>query len=336
MPKSMFYNLEKTLKELSKGMMYHMEIIPDEDGYLDKECPNKECLSKFKVQSDDWVEQIQGHDAYCPFCGYKDDDEQWYTTEQLEQAKDQAVEYVGQLVSDALKKDSRRGGFKYRGNRRFYDLPAKTLQIMQQKITCEKCGFRYAVIGSAFFCPCCGKNTSTRTYQTMIEKTRTAVESIDEIRASITDKDIAENCCETLLIGSLNDLVVTVQHVCEEIYKERVPGVELKMNVFQRLDDGSKLWEELTGEGYHDWMTDEQYETLVKCFYRRHLFAHKAGIVDQKYIDNSEDRSYKVGQRIKLKQEELLQYITVVDALCSRVIEQRPSEGEAYVKCQDE
>ena len=323
MSRNMFRNLERTLKELSDGITYHMEIIPDEEGYLDKECPNEECLSKFKVQSDDWAERIHEHDAFCPFCGHKADDEQWFTTEQVEQAKGQAVEYAGQLISDALKKDSRRGGFKYKGNRHFYDLPAEALELMQQKITCDECGFRYAVVGSSFFCPCCGKNTTTRTYHSMIEKTRCSVETLDTIRQSIPDKDAAEYCCETLLIGALNELVVTVQHVCEAVYKERVPDAKLKLNVFQRLEDGNKLWEDLTGEGYKDWLTNSQYDSLVKCFHRRHLFDHQAGIVDQRYVDKSGDKSYKVGQRIKLKQNELLQYISVVDELCSKVLEQR-------------
>lgn len=323
MPRSMFYNLEKTLRELSDGVTYHMGIVPDEDGYLDKECPSDECLSKFKVQAEDWAERIQGHDVCCPFCGHQADCEQWFTTEQVEQVKEQAVEYAGQLISNALKKDARRGGFKYKGNRHFYDLPAETLEVMQQKITCDECGFRYAVIGSAYFCPCCGKNTSTRTYHSMIEKIRNAVANLDTIRNAISDKDAAEHCCETLLTGALNELVVTVQHVCEAVYKERVPDAKLKQNVFQRLDDGNKLWMDLTGEGYKDWLTGGQYESLVRCFQRRHLFDHQAGIVDQKYIDKSGDKSYNVGQRIKLKQNELLQYVTVVDTLCGKVIEQR-------------
>ena len=121
-----------------------------------------------------------------------------------------------------------------------------------------------------------------------------------------------------------------MQHVCEAVYKERVPDAKLKQNVFQRLEDGNKLWEDLTGEGYKDWLTNSQYDSLVKCFQRRHLFDHQVGIVDQKYIDKSGDESYKVGQRIKLKKNELLQYISVVDALCSKVLEQRhSSRGES-------
>lgn len=323
MSKGMFSNLEKTIKELSKGMTYYMKIVPDEDGYLDKECPNDMCLSKFKVQSDDWVDRIQDHDAYCPFCGFQADYEQWFTTEQIEQAKGQAVEYAGSLIGKSLKKDSRRGGFKYKGNTHFYNLPAKTLEIMQQKITCEECGFRYAVIGSAYYCPCCGKNTSTRTYLAMIEKTRASVESIDIIRNSISDRDDAERCCETLLTGALNELVVTVQRVCESVYKERVPEAKLRANIFQSLDQGSKLWEELTGQGYQDWLTDEEYTTLRTCFQRRHLFDHQAGIVDKQYIDRSGDNSYREGQRIKLNKNDLLRYISATESLCEKVLDQK-------------
>ena len=44
----MFRNTLRMLEQLNGTMTYKMDVLPDEDGYYDKECPNEKCLSKFK------------------------------------------------------------------------------------------------------------------------------------------------------------------------------------------------------------------------------------------------------------------------------------------------
>lgn len=39
----MFEETLRTLDQLSRGMTYKMDVLPDEDGYYDKECPNEDC-----------------------------------------------------------------------------------------------------------------------------------------------------------------------------------------------------------------------------------------------------------------------------------------------------
>ena len=50
----MFKNTINALRELGQTKSYSMQVLPDKDGFFDKECPNDECLSKFKVNADDW------------------------------------------------------------------------------------------------------------------------------------------------------------------------------------------------------------------------------------------------------------------------------------------
>ena len=50
----MFRNTLRMLEQLNGTMTYKMDVLPDEDGYYDKECPNEKCLSKFKVNAEDW------------------------------------------------------------------------------------------------------------------------------------------------------------------------------------------------------------------------------------------------------------------------------------------
>jgi hypothetical protein len=46
-------------------------------------------------------------------------------------------------------------------------------------------------------------------------------------------------------------------------------------------------------------------EQLKRLFQKRHLLAHSDGIVDQRYINESGDMTYKVGQRITVSTSEV-------------------------------
>jgi len=177
----------------------------------------------------------------------------------------------------------------FSGNTSSVNLPAFALEEMEQKIECDNCGAHYAVVGSAFYRPCCGKNSAKLTFNNTINKVRSKIKNIPLIynTVAVYSKDEAERTCTSLIESSISDLVVAFQRVCECVYPQIDGAKPIKKNVFQRLNDGNTLWEELTGEGYHDWITPAQYKQLVICFQQRHLLQHQDGIVDQEYISKS-------------------------------------------------
>jgi hypothetical protein len=123
-----------------------------------------------------------------------------------------------------------------------------------------------------------------------------------------------------LIESSVPDLVVAFQRLCECVYPQLDEAKPLKRNVFQRLDEGNKLWHETTGQGYDDWITDVQYRNLRKCFQQRHLLQHQDGIVDQDYITKSGDTSYQVGQHLIIKAGDVLEYADIVDDLGKHIL----------------
>lgn len=331
----------KTLEELEGTTAYTVEVETDKDGYVDKECPNQDCLSKFKIHADDWANKVSSEAVYCPFCGNKAPAKSWWTTEQIEQAKEQAVRSVTAKINRAIKADvtdfnrhvPKRGFFKmsmkFSGSTYEPNLPMFALEEMQQKITCDSCGTRYEVIGSAFYCPCCGNNSAKQTFVNSIEKVRAKIKNIPVIRKTIAElsKDEAARTCESLIETSVSDLVVALQRVCECIYTQITNNKKLKRNVFQRLADGSALWKDEIGKGYEDWLSESEYVILKKCFQQRHLLQHREGIVDQDYIEKSGDETYSVGQRIIVKESDVLEYAGIVNKL-GQIIISLPSESE--------
>lgn len=330
----MFENTQRLLSQMNGSMLYSMKILPDKDGYIDKECPNGECLSKFKVNKEDWKNIFSDEAVHCPFCGHSAPARSWWTTEQIEQARhqarDQLVAQIGQaLEADAMsfnrsqpQKSFVKMSMKFSGKTIFVNLPAAALEEMEQKIQCEKCGARYAVVGSAFYCPCCGHNSAKLTFTNTIDKVRAKIHNLDTIRSSIEaiSKDEAARTCTSLIETSVPDLVVAFQRLCECVYPQIDGAKPLKRNVFQRLDDGSSVWRELTGTGYDDWITPFQLAMLKKCFQQRHLLQHQDGIIDQDYITKSGDTSYQIGQHLIIKATDVLVYAEIVEILGHHVL----------------
>ena len=67
--------------------------------------------------------------------------------------------------------------------------------------------------------------------------------------------------------------------------------------------------------GAQTWLSTEELNFLKVMFQKRHLLEHNNGMVDQKYIDNSNDTSYSVGQRIVVKDKDAYALLGVLRKL---------------------
>lgn len=335
MPNRMFANTLRLLEDLDhKTITYRMPILPDEDGYIDHECPNPNCLAQFKVKAEDWDALITDDTVYCPFCGYAAPSNQWYTTEQIEQAENNAFHKVEAMLGNALSMDARdfnasqpkksflKLSMNYSGVTSFVNIPAAAMEAMEQKIECDNCHAQYSVIGSAFYCPCCGKNSARLTFANTVDKVRAKIEHMDSIRETIskTSKDDAARTCESMIESSVSDLVIAFQRLCEAVYPLVDSSTNLPRNVFQRLQDGSALWKNATGKGYEDWVSSYEYDKLKICFQQRHLLQHQDGIVDQDYINKSGDNSYRIGQHLRIKDTDILLYADIVEKIGAEIL----------------
>lgn len=322
------------LDQIGPTYTYHMQLQPDKDGNIDRACHRSSCSFKFKVNSDDWNNLFKDEAVYCPFCGYKAPSDEWNTPEQQKQLEEQAISSFEAELNKAIAKDVKkyncsqsRDGFlsltmSFNGKTSFIDLPAKALEEMEQKIQCDKCGARYAIVGAAFYCPCCGYNSAKLIFQNTIDKVKAKIENISFIKSEISkyNKDNAIVICNSLLESSMSDLVIALQKLCEAVYPTIKGAVKTKQNVFQRIDESDILWKNICGHGYSDWLSSNEYYLLVKFFQQRHVLQHNDGIVDQKYIDKSQDDSYQVGERLVINESDIKEFSDIVSKVGKEIL----------------
>jgi hypothetical protein len=147
-------NIDNTIRELKKmenSKNISIPILPDEDGYLDKECPNPSCLFQFKVNANDWENNFKDEQVFCPKCHHAA--KSWLTSEQVKEGKDQIVNQMRKRIRKALN-----GGSTHDYN----FTPIKAKAEITQKTTCGRCNSRFAAIENVNFCPCCGNNLNNK------------------------------------------------------------------------------------------------------------------------------------------------------------------------------
>lgn len=338
----MFENLLKTLHTLSETNAVSVPVAPDAKGYLDKECPNEECLFHFKVNQVDWTAMDQQAMVTCPMCGHKAHTKSWYPTDQVSEAKARTVASLQGAINQAMRDDAQafndrqsknsfiKMSMNVTGTSSSYSsiiVPIEAAEAMELEIICEQCSTRFAVVGSAFFCPACGHSSAERMFDDALRKIEVKMSSTSVVREAIertSGKDAAAIAARSMLESCLPDGVVAFQKFAEALYK-KLPGLKpAPVNVFQRLRDGGDLWKEAVGHGYEDWLLPSEFSRLTTLFQRRHLLAHSEGIVDAKYILNTSDPNYREGQRIIVAEQDIQDLKLILAKLAGAIREAVP------------
>lgn len=329
----MFDGMKRALRDLGRQPM-SVSFETDDEGYVDRQCPFKDCLFVFKVHIDDWKNLFKNEAIFCPLCRHKADSSQWWTYEQIAYAK----KFAENQVLRALHKGARSSANSFAPSRKKgfititlslkgsppapMRLPAPATEEMKMKVVCEKCNARFSVIGAAYFCPCCGYNSVVRVFEASMQKVLAKVENLELVKTAFAEagkEDEGVVCCQSLIETGIQDCVVAFQYLAEKLYL-KIPGASTPpFNVFQRIDDGSDLWKHSTTEGYDDWLTEYELKTMKLLFQRRHLFSHTEGIVDEKYLNKSGDVDYVEEQRIVVKERDVVSLVHIVSKLAEKM-----------------
>lgn len=328
----MFEDLIRGFKDLERnGMSVNVPIQQDEKGYIDKQCPNEECEFIFKVSDEDWAEKFKDEGVFCPKCGHCAPADSYWTKEQIRHAEKQAYKQAEHLISEVLTKGANRFNrsqpkksfitfsMKVTGKgSRHVIIPASATDAFELEIQCDQCNSRFAVQGASYFCPCCSHSNVIRVFDESVAKIISSVESLDEIKQALVKagkKTEAENIEQVVLESSLEDCVTIFQSFSNRYFEINHSDIQVPFNGFQRLDKADELWRKATGKSFDTILSLGEAERLLQFFQRRHILTHSDGIVDEKYLKNSKDKNYAIGQRIVVSKTDILEFCQLIKKL---------------------
>jgi hypothetical protein len=294
------------------GSQFSVPIAADEEDYLGRECPIQDCLGYFKITLGTGVKGPAP--CYCPYCGHKGESDTFFTREQIDYARS----VVLREVTNAIHKDLKSLEFEHKPRGLFgigFSLKVKESVLLpiryyrekdlETAITCDSCTLRYAIYGVFGWCPDCGVHNSLQILVKNLELARKEL-----ALAATAEADLANH-----LIGdALENAVSAFDGFGRELCQRK--SIEIR---FQNLAAARRKVQDAFGFDLADALRPDEWDAACRAFQKRHLLAHKMGVIDDDYIQKANDAGAILGRRIALSQAEVETSISIVEAIGRRL-----------------
>ena len=297
----------------SLGKRISVPIRPDEDGYLGRDCPNPECEDYFKITPGTGIKGPAP--CHCPYCGHTGESKTFWTREQIEYARS----VVKQKVVEAVRQDLKALEFEHKPTGPFgigismklkpgAPVPIRWYREknLETEIVCDQCGLRYAIYGVFAWCPDCGVHNSLQILGKNLELAK------KKLALAESERDLAEALVADALAGIVSGFDGFGRELCSDGNSRAS---------FQNLEGGRKRVQHQFGFDMGDSVTDEEWRSACRSFQKRHLLAHRMGVIDEEYVQKECDATAVVGRKVMLAPEEVTALVGVVERIGKRLYE---------------
>jgi hypothetical protein len=294
------------------GNRITVQLKPDEEGYLGRECPEKTCLGYFKIVPGTGLPGSPP--CHCPYCGHTGSSNTFHTPEQIEYVQSVAL----RQIDDAIFKDFKalefdhkpRGGFGIGLSMKV--TRSNPIQIkhyrekrLETHVTCERCTLKFAIYGVFGWCPDCGNHNSLQMLTKNLELANKQL-----ALAGTVDAELAEH-----LIGdALENVVAAFDGFGREVCARRSADIR-----FQNLPGARRRVQDVFGVDFADTLDPSSWGAVCRIFQKRHLLAHKMGVIDAEYVEKAGDPTAVAGRRVVITSREVAEAAALVERLADRL-----------------
>jgi len=256
---------------------YPVFISSDSTGMFGHQCPS--CNGY-------WRANLGG--KICPYCAFRADDYYHFLTESQQRyvrqycdvlsnalASGKAGEHIIDMdsVAEAAGKDCEKPAFFYAEERQ------------QNLFTCDACGKVNDVLGAYAYCSSCG----TRNDLQELEKT------VQQIRDRINAGGPYEACVKEAVAAFDSFAGQYAKQLLSRVPLTPARKTRLERAHFHNLGAASEMFRNIFDIDILRGISDEDSAFGMLMFHRRHVYEHKGGEADEKYIADS-------GDNVRLKQ----------------------------------
>lgn len=315
----------RRLKQLVNSEL-KIPVPVSNEGFWGRECPQRDCEKHFGLVPGTGL-QGENLPCHCPYCGHRDEHASFYTKDQIKYFSS----VVEQKLSDATFRDFQElsAGINSKHDRSsFVRISAKTTRShrptihsydekrLETDLVCSFCTLRYTVYGVFAFCPDCGQHNS---FQILMKNLDVIVKVLALSKSEKQTVEMRDN----LVQNALEDCVSTFDAFGREICRVHASSAANPERVsklsFQNLEGAKRNVLQLFGFELDSDLHENQFKAAIQAFQKRHLLAHKLGIVDAEYIERSGDPEAVIGRKITISRQDVHQLISVVKLLAKNL-----------------
>lgn len=292
-----------------------IQMPTDEKGFVGRECPEPDCEGYFKVTPGTGLE---GEDlpCHCPYCGFEGPMDHFWTKEQLEYVRSIAAGKAKDYIFRELKKHE----FEYKPKGPFgigvsmkvqkgAPVPIRyySERSLETEATCDNCSLQYAVYGLFAFCPDCGQHNSLQ----ILTKNLEVVCKMLDLSEGM-DEEMAEKLVENALEDCVSALDGFGREICRINAANSLDPTRAMTISFQSLEGARSNLLAVFGNDIADCVSEQEWKAAICCFQKRHLVAHKMGIVDEEYLRKTDDPYAVAGRKINVSRDEVMTVVGVI------------------------
>jgi hypothetical protein len=304
----------------------------DEAGYVGRECPQPECLGFFKIKFGTGLKEAVP--CHCPYCGCTDDHSKFWTQEQIGYARSIMLNTVNKALRKDVKEMDRRLRHSSRNSLIKFGVSFKgrshPIRYYQEKelethIICDRCTLQYAIYGVFAYCPDCGIHNSLQILKKNLELAKREI----ALAKKVEDTDLAEHLIADALENAVSAFDGFGREACRihaAIASEPAKANNLS---FQNLSRVQENLQKLFGLNLAAGLAVEEWTLVVRCIQKRHLLAHKMGVVDEAYLSVTKDSEAIIGRKVSIKWDEVPTLLVYLEKLGGYVFTQLTSKASA-------
>ena len=296
------------MKHLSRvPSQFSISIPEDENGLIGRECPESTCESYFKIQLGTG---LKGEDlpCHCPYCGHSAGQDEFFTEAQIEYAKS----VVLNEVSGALIKDLKSMEFDHKPKGDFgigisMKVSGKATPIryyceedLETEVVCNKCTLRYMIFGVFGFCPDCGIHNSLQ----ILEKNFEVIKKMITM-AKTQDPSVSQQLIENALEDCVSSFDGFGRETCRVFATEANDPKKVAEIRFQNIKGAIKEVLKQYDIDLSTSLESADWVHVQEAFQKRHLLAHKMGVVDAEYQKATGTSPSLIGRRVSIQVEEI-------------------------------
>jgi len=299
------------------GRNFQIPLKTDEDGMLGRECPNEKCLGYFKIKQGTGILDKE-YQPTCPYCGIKADAQDFNTQEQIEYAKSIVMREVQKALGVDMQEwgkeleRSTKGGFlQIKTEYKSTPMPIHYYEEkeLETTITCEECGLVYSVFGKFAYCPDCGIDNTIQILRA----------NLYLVKKLVTQSKAEENeeFKEFLVNNALEDIVSVFDSFgrnCVRLFTKNTEKSDISIS-FQNISKAHDRIQNEFGFDFLNGLDDEDWKKVVQNFQKRHLISHNDGIVDDAYLQITNDPEANFGRKIAVTAEDIEDMLSSIETI---------------------
>jgi len=305
------------------GNRINIPIHPDNDGYVGRECP--QCERYFKVTFGTGLKG-EGLPCHCPYCGHTEGHDHFWTKEQIEYLKSVAL----RKITEAVHKDVKALEFDVKPQGAFgigLSMKVKTGSLplirhyhekqLETEVVCDQCTLRYTIYGVFAFCPDCRTHNSAQILNKNLELAGKQIALAKQV-----DSDMSAHLVADALENAVSSFDAFGREACRVYAAKASDPTKAEKLSFQNPNGVDTNVRQLFGIGLSAALLASDWSFVCRSFQKRHLLAHKMGVVDEAYIKATADPHAVEGRKVGIKPDEVLALLTHLKTLGAHLLSQ--------------